>query len=66
MSKKNQLDDETMALIHWCIELENLLCKAGATRDQAQEYIEEEIELLTDRYYDGLTPEEAAQFALRD
>ncbi len=66
MTKKNQLDEETMALIHWCIEVEQFLCKAGATRDQAQEYIEEEIELLTDQYYEGMSAEEAAEFALRD
>lgn len=66
MAKKNQeLDEETLALIHWCIEVETHLVKAGATRQQAQEFIEEEIELLTDQYYDGMSAEEAAQEALK-
>lgn len=67
MSKKNQeLDEETMAVIQWCIELEGFLVKGGATQAQAQEFIEEEIELLTDQFYDGLSPEEAAKIALND
>lgn len=67
MSKKNQeLDEETMAVIQWCIELEAFLVKGGATQAQAQEYIEEEIEFLTDQFYDGLSPEEAAKIALSD
>ena len=53
-----------MALIHWCIEVEQFL-QSGATRDQAQEYIEEEIELLTDQYYEGMSAEEAAEFAFK-
>lgn len=66
MAKKNQEpDEETLAIIHWCIEVETHLVKGGATREQAQEFIEEEIELLTDQYYDGLSAEEAAQAALK-
>ena len=67
MAKKNEeLDDETMELITWCIELELHLVKGGATQAQAQDFIEEDIESLTDQFYDGLTPEEAAHIALSD
>lgn len=67
MTKKNEeLDEETLAVINWCIELEGHLVKGGASQAQAQEYIEEEIEFLTDQFYDGLTPEEAAKIALSD
>ncbi len=67
MSKKNdELDEETMAVINWCIEVEGFLVKGGATLTQAQDYIHEEIEFLTDQFYDGLTPEEAATVALSD
>ncbi|MBI3712038.1 MAG: hypothetical protein HY253_03620 [Burkholderiales bacterium] len=66
MAKKNQEpDEEILAIIHWCIEVETHLVKGGATREQAQEFIEEEIELLTDQYYDGLSAEEAAKEALK-
>ncbi|MBY0573394.1 MAG: hypothetical protein K2P84_06905 [Undibacterium sp.] len=64
--KKDELDEETMAVITWCIEVELHLVKGGATQAQAQDYIEEEIEFLTDQFYDGLTPEEAAKVALSD
>lgn len=67
MAKKNEeLDEETMVVINWCIEVEGYLVKGGATQAQAQEFIEEEIEFLTDQFYDGLTPEEAAKIALSD
>ena len=66
MPKKDELDPETLALIHWCIEVEQFLVAGGATQAQAQEYIEEQVELLTDQFYDGMSPEEAAQDALRD
>ncbi len=66
MAKKEKLDEETLALIAWCTEVEHLLVAAGATVEQAQDHIEEEIEWFTDQYYDGLTPEEAAKAALRD
>ncbi|MFZ6817008.1 hypothetical protein [Undibacterium sp. Ji22W] len=67
MAKKNEeLDEETMAVINWCIEVEGYLVKGGATQAQAQEFIEEEIEFLTDQFYDGLTPEEASKIALSD
>ena len=36
----------------------------GATLEQAQEHIEEEVEWFTDQFYEGLTPEEAAKAAL--
>lgn len=64
--KKDEPDAETLAVIHWCIEVEGHLVNGGATVAQAQEYIEEEIELLTDYFYDGMTPEEAAKKALDD
>ena len=31
--------------------------KGGATQEQAQEHIEEQVEWFTDLFYDGLTPE---------
>ena len=44
MAKKNEeLDEETLAVIQWCIEVEGFLVKGGATQAQAQEFIEEEI-----------------------
>jgi hypothetical protein len=64
MAKKEQLDEETMALINWCIEVEKHLVAGGATEAQAQEHIEEQVEWFTDLFYDGLTPEEAAKEAL--
>ncbi len=67
MAKKNEeLDEETLAVIQWCIEVEGFLVHGGATQAQAQEFIEEEIEFLTDQFYDGFTPEEVAKIALRD
>jgi hypothetical protein len=64
MAKKEQLDPETLALIHWCIEVEGFLVAGGATLVQAQAHIEEQVEWFTDLFYDGLTPEEAAKEAL--
>jgi len=64
MAKKEKLDDETMALINWCIDVENHLVAGGATREQAQEHIEEQVEWFTDLYYEGLSPEQAAKEAL--
>jgi hypothetical protein len=66
MAKKEKLDPETEALINWCTEVEGFLVKGGATLDQAQEHIEEQVEWFTDMFYDGLTPEEAAKAALND
>ncbi|MDN4056177.1 hypothetical protein QPK32_24225 [Massilia sp. YIM B02763] len=62
--KEEKLDEETMALINWCIEVEHHLVAGGATQAQAQEHIEEQIEWFTDLFYDNLTPEEAAKEAL--
>jgi hypothetical protein len=62
--KKEELDPETLALIHWCIEVEGFLVAGGATQEQAQEHIEDEVEWFTDLFYDGLTPEQAAKEAL--
>lgn len=64
MAKKEKLDPETEALIKWCIEVEEFLVSGGATVPQAQEFIEEQVEWLTDLFYEGLTPEQAAQAAL--
>ena len=64
MAKKEELDEETMALINWCIEVEKHLVAGGATLRQAQDRIEEEVEWFTDLFYDGLSPEEAAKEAL--
>jgi hypothetical protein len=64
MAKKEELDEETMALINWCIEVEKHLVAGGATQSQAQEHIEEQVEWFTDLFYDGLSPEEAAKEAL--
>ena len=64
MAKKEELDEETMALINWCIEVEKFLVAGGATLAQAQEHIEDEVEWFTDLFYDGLTPEQAAKEAL--
>lgn len=62
--KKEELDEETLALIQWCIEVEGWLVKGGATQQEAQDHIEEQVEWFTDLFYDGLTPEEAAKEAL--
>jgi hypothetical protein len=64
MAKKEELDEETMALINWCIEVEKHLVAGGATQAQAQDHIEEEVEWFTDLFYDGLSPEQAAKEAL--
>ncbi len=65
MAKKEEvLDQETMALINWCIEVEGFLVAGGASISEAQDHIEEQIEWFTDQFYDGLTPEEAAKEAL--
>ncbi|WP_293778560.1 hypothetical protein [uncultured Oxalicibacterium sp.] len=64
MAKKEEIDPETQAILDWCIEVENFLVAGGATREQAQDHIEEQIEWFTDLFYDGLTPEEAAKEAL--
>ena len=65
MAKKEKLDPETEALIEWCTELEGFLVAGGATVAQAQDFIEDQIEWLTDLFYDGLTPEQAANEALK-
>ncbi|RJF96762.1 hypothetical protein D3870_20425 [Noviherbaspirillum cavernae] len=64
MAKKDKPDPEMVALINWCTEVEGFLVAGGATLDQAQEHIEEQVEWFTDLFYDGLTPEEAAKEAL--
>jgi hypothetical protein len=64
MAKKQELDEETMALINWCIEVETFLVAGGATQAQAQEHIEEQVEWFTDLFFDGLSPEQAAKEAL--
>jgi hypothetical protein len=64
MAKKEELDEETMALINWCIEVEKHLVAGGATQKEAQEHIEENVEWFTDMFYDEFTPEQAAKEAL--
>ncbi len=66
MSTKNgqEPDPDEVALIQWCIEVEDLFVEAGATRDEAQQHIEDEAEWFTDMFYDGLTAAEAAKAAL--
>ncbi len=67
MSKKTtDLDPETEALIGWCIEVESFLVAAGTTLREARDYIEEHAEWFVDLFYEGLSPQEAAQAALRD
>ena len=66
-AKKNEqvkLDEETLALLAWCAEVEAHLVAAGATESEAQLHIEEQAEWFTDQFFDGLTPEEAAKAAL--
>lgn len=64
--KKEELDPETLEVIHWCIEVEGFLVKGGATVEQAQEFIEDQIDWLTDQFYDGISAEDAAKEALAD
>jgi len=64
MAKKEEIDEETQAILDWCIEVEGFLVAGGATLEQAQDHIEEQIEWFTDLFYDGLTPEQAAKEAL--
>ncbi|TWI42528.1 hypothetical protein IP92_05505 [Pseudoduganella flava] len=64
MAKKEELDEETLAFIQWCIEVERFLVAGGATVKEAQDHIEEQAEWFTDQYYNDLTPEEAAKEAL--
>jgi hypothetical protein len=66
MAKKEKLDPETEELIKWCIEVEGFLVAGGATVAQAQEFIEDQVEWLTDQFYEGLTPEDAAKAAFSD
>ncbi len=66
MAKQEALDPETEALIQWCTEVEEFLVAAGATRDEAQSYIEDEAEWFTDQYYEGLTPEAAAKASINE
>ncbi|OXR49781.1 MULTISPECIES: hypothetical protein [unclassified Pusillimonas] len=65
MSNTHQdTDPDEAALIEWCIQVEELFVAAGVPRKDAQQYIEDEADWLTDMFYDGLTPEEAAKEAL--
>lgn len=62
--KKEVLDPEELELIHWCIAVEEILVAAGASVEEAQDYIEDEAEWFTDLFFEGLSPEEAAKQAL--
>lgn len=67
MSRKNpEVDPDELALIEWCTVVEEIFVAAGVPRDEAQQYIEDEAEWLTDLFYDGLSAEEAAKAALKD
>ncbi|GGY73540.1 hypothetical protein ACFFTM_01445 [Pseudoduganella plicata] len=64
MAKKEELDEESLAFIQWCTEVEGFLVAGGATVREAQDHIEEQIDWFTDQYCADLTPEEAAKEAL--
>ena len=64
MAKKEELDEEALAFIQWCIEVEGFLVAGGATVKEAQDHIEEQVDWFTDQYCAALTPEEAAKEAL--
>jgi len=66
MTKKQELDPDTLALIEWCTEVEGFLVAAGASLREAQGYIEEQAEWFTDQFYEGLTPQEAAKASLNE
>lgn len=65
-NKNPDLDPDTIALLEWCAEVEELLVAAGARREEAQMHIEEQAEWFTDQFFDGLSPEDAAKAALAD
>ena len=48
--KKSEVDPDEAALIEWCVAVEELLVQAGASRDEAQEHIEEQAEWFTDLF----------------
>ena len=50
MAKKEELDDESLAFIHWCIEVEKHLVAGGATVKQAQDHIEEQVDWFADQF----------------
>jgi len=62
----DQNDPDLHALLQWCADVEGLLVAAGASREEAQAYIEQEAEWFTDQFYEGLTPEQAAKASLND
>ena len=64
MAKKEELDEESLAFIQWCTEVEGFLVAGGATVREAQDHIEEQIDWFTDQYCADLTPEEAEKEAL--
>lgn len=64
MARKEELDEESLAFIQWCTEVEGFLVAGGATVREAQDHIEEQIDWFTDQYCADLTPEEAAKEAL--
>lgn len=64
--KRQEADPDEVALIEWCMVVEELFVAAGVPRREAQQYIEDEAEWFTDMFYDGLNPEEAARQALAD
>ncbi|MCC2597112.1 hypothetical protein LKR43_12245 [Pusillimonas sp. MFBS29] len=62
--KREKLDPDEVALIQWCTEIEELFVAAGASREEAQQHIEDEAEWFTDMFYEGLSSVDAAKAAL--
>jgi hypothetical protein len=59
-------DPEEVALIQWCTEVEEFFVAAGASREESQQYIEDEAEWFTDMFYEGMTPDQAAKAAMKE
>lgn len=62
--KQQEADPDEVALLEWCTVVEELFVAAGVPRPDAQQFIEDEAEWLTDMFYEGMSPEDAARAAL--
>lgn len=62
--KQQEADPDEVALLEWCTVVEGLFVAAGVPRPDAQQFIEDEAEWLTDMFYEGMSPEDAARAAL--
>lgn len=62
--KQQEIDPDEVALLEWCTVVEELFVAAGVPRPDAQQFIEDEAEWLTDMFYEGMSPEDAARAAL--